>query len=350
MAKPTLVNNQITDAVTQNTNNIEKRKCGRSDIEISVFGIGCWSYGGGDYWGPQAQEDVNAVASAALDAGINFFDTAEGYNSGRSEEALAAALKGRRHEVVIGSKFGMGEADAALVRQKCEDSLRRLETDYIDIYMVHWPIPEGPVEEVFATLIDLKSEGKIRSIGVSNFGVEQLSEALATGAQIDVNQLCYNLLSRGIELEILPLCQTHEIGILGYMPLLQGILTGKYRTAEEIPPVHSRFRHFRGDRLRASHGEAGAEAEMFEALDGIRALADELGVPMSRLALAWTITKPGITCTLVGTRELWELQENLHAASLSLSPETVARLDELTELLLRKLGGNVDYFQGTRIR
>ena len=168
---------------------MEKRECGKSGIEISVFGIGCWSYGGGDYWGPQAQKDVDAVAQAALDSGINFFDTAEGYNSGRSEEALGIALKGRRHEVIIGTKFGMRRADPVVLREKCETSLRRLQTDYIDIYMVHWPIPEGPVEEVFSTLKALQLEGKIRSIGVSNFGVQQLSEALETGVRLEVNEL-----------------------------------------------------------------------------------------------------------------------------------------------------------------
>lgn len=325
---------------------MEKRKCGQSGIEISIMGIGCWSYGGGDYWGPQAQEDVDAVAHAALDAGINFFDTAEGYNSGRSEEALGVALKGRRHEVVIGTK--VSNTDPTTFRAHCEGSLRRLQTDYIDIYMIHWPITNHPAEDVFAAMMGLKLEGKIRSIGVSNFGVRQLSQALSTGAQIDVNQLCYNLLSRAIEIEILPLCLKHGLGILGYMPLLQGVLTGKYRTADEIPPVHSRSRHFRGDRPMAGHGEAGAEEEMFVALDGIRAMAAAEGIPMSRLALAWAMAKPGITCVLVGTRNISELQENLPAALLSLSPEIIAQLDLLTTPLLEKLGANADYFQGKR--
>ena len=327
---------------------MEKRACGKSGIEISVMGIGGWSYGGGDYWGPQAQEDVDAVAHAALDNGINFFDTAEGYNEGRSEEAVGRALKGRRDEAVIATKISPNNTEPTVLREHCEASLRRLQTDYIDIYIVHWPITDHSVEDAFATLTALKEEGKIRSIGVSNFGVAQLSEALATDVQLDVNQLCYNLLSRAIELEILPLCQKHGMGILGYMPLLQGLLTGMYKTAEELPPVHARFRHFRGDRARAGHGEEGAEEEMFAAVDGIRKLAEAEGVPMSRLAIAWTIAKPGITCELVGTRNLSELEENLHVASLSLSPATVAKLDEITTPLLQKLGANADYFLARR--
>lgn len=263
---------------------MEKRICGKSGIEISPMGIGCWAYGGGDYWGPQAQSDVTEVAHAALDAGINFFDTAEGYNAGRSEEALAIALKGRRHEAVIGTK--VSTPDPGTIREHCEASLRRLQTDYVDIYMIHWPHDEFAIEESMAVLTRLREDGLIRAIGVSNFGIGQLTEAIDTGEPIAVNQLCYNLLSRAIEPELLPLCQRNNVGILGYMPLLQGILTGKYKSADEIPPVHSRFRHFDADRANASHGEEGAEEELFETIERIRGIAEAEQVPMSRIAIA----------------------------------------------------------------
>ncbi len=327
---------------------MEKRTCGKSGIEISPMGIGCWAYGGGDYWGPQAQSDVTAVAHAALDAGINFFDTAEGYNSGRSEEALAVALKGRRHEAVIGTKIST--PDPLTIRERCEASLRRLQTDYVDIYMIHWPHDEFAIEESVAELTRLQEDGLIRAIGVSNFGVEQLTAALNTGASIAVNQLCYNLLSRAIELELLPLCQKHNVGILGYMPLLQGILTGQYTRVDEIPPVHARFRHFRDDRPNAAHGEEGAEEEVFEALEGIRKIAAAEQIPMSRLAIAWAIAKPGITCMLVGTRKVVELKENLHAVEYTPSADVIESLDIVTSPLLEKLGANPDYFTGGRMR
>ena len=326
---------------------MERRVCGKSGIEISPMGIGCWSYGGGDYWGPQEQSDVTAVANAALDAGINFFDTAEGYNSGRSEEALAIALKGRRHEVVIGTK--VSKPDPATIRERCEASLQRLQTDYVDIYMIHWPHDEISIEESMAELTRLQKDGLIRAIGVSNFGVEQLTAALETGTSVAVNQLCYNLLSRAIEPELLPLCRKHDVGILGYMPLLQGILTGQYKRAEEIPPVHARFRHFRDDRPQASHGEEGAEEEMFETLESIREVAEAEQIPMSRLAIAWAMARPGITCMLVGTRNVGELAENLHAVAYAPSAEVIERLDEITAPLLAKLGANPDYFTGGRI-
>ncbi len=327
---------------------MEKRTCGRSGIEISSMGIGCWSYGGGDYWGAQAQSDVTAVVNAALDAGINFFDTAEGYNNGRSEEALAVALKGRRHEAVIGTKIST--PDPARIRERCEGSLQRLETDYVDIYMIHWPHDEFDIEESLAELTKLQEEGLIRAIGVSNFGVGQLTEALNTGASIAVNQVCYNLLSRAIEVELLPLCQQSSVGILGYMPLLQGILTGQYKNADEIPPTHSRFRHFGADRPQASHGEEGAEVELFEALDRIRRIAEEEQVAMSRLAIAWTMAKQGITCMLVGTRNISELQQNLQVIDYTPSAALIESLDRATGPLLEKLGANLDYFTGQKIR
>ena len=327
---------------------MELRTCGQSGIEISPMGIGCWSYGGGDYWGPQAQSDVTAVTHAALDAGINFFDTAEGYNEGRSEEALGIALKGRRHEAIIGTKISA--PDPTKVRERCEASLSRLQTDYVDIYMIHWPHDEFPIDESMAALTRLREDGLIRAIGVSNFGVNQLTAALNTGTELAVNQLCYNLLSRAIEVELLLLCQEHKVGILGYMPLLQGLLTGKYKSADEMLPVHSRFRHFADDRPMAKHGEEGAEKEIFETLKGIRKVADDEQIPMSRLAIAWTMAKPGITCMLVGTRNVNELTENLHAIEYTPSSDVIEQLDHLTLPILEKMGANPDYFTGVRIR
>ena len=312
--------------------------------------MGCWAFGGGDYWGPQDQRDVEQVVHAALDRGINYFDTAPAYNDGRSEEALGAALRGRRHEAVVGTKVGPAHVEPAVLRRQCEESLRRLQTDVIDLYMVHWPMPGPAVPAAFATLEALRAEGKIRAVGVSNFGVIQLGEVFATGVRVDVNQLCYNLLCRAIEGEILPLCRREGIGVLAYMPLLQGILTGRYHSVEEIPPLRRRTRHFGGDTPGARHGEAGAEAETMQALAEIRVVAEGLGVPMGRLALAWAMARPGVSTALVGIRNLEQLEENAAAAALSPAPETMARLDAVTEPLRARLGDNADYWQGWEAR
>ena len=317
-----------------------------SSITFPKMGIGCWSYGGGDYWGDQAQSDVDAVANTALDAGIVFFDTAVGYNEGRSEQSLGIALKHRRREALIGTKTG--DTNPATLPDQLEGSLRRLQTDYIDLYMIHWPNPKYPVDEVFDALSQLKTEGKIRAIGVCNFGCQQLSEMIAIGAQIETNQLCYNLLSRAIELEIVPLCQQHQIGILAYMPLLQGILADRFKTLEEIPPQQSRFRHFRPDREMSRHDEAGAEAELWQTLEQIRQICREKDLPMSRLAIAWVMAKTAVSCVLVGTRNTAELAQNLEAVNYAMPADLVKKLDQLTLPLLHRLGGNADYFWATR--
>jgi aryl-alcohol dehydrogenase-like predicted oxidoreductase len=327
---------------------MERRGYGSSGFTLPVLGIGCWAYGGGesDYWGPQDQKDVDGVVARALDAGINYFDTAEAYNEGRSEEALGRALKGRRKQAIIGTKVLPAYTEPSALRQHCEASLRRLSTDFIDIYMVHWPIVDQPVEGAFTTLAGLQAEGKIRSIGVSNFGVHQLQEALSTGARIEVNQLCYNLLSRAIEIDLMPFCARQKIGILAYSPLAQGLLTGKFRSADEMPPARTRTRHFRGDRPGSRHGEAGAEDEMFAALEGLRQVAQELQAPVAQVALAWCLGRPEITCALPGIRTAGQLEENQVGALLKLTPEIKARLDQLSLVLREKLGASPDYYQG----
>jgi aryl-alcohol dehydrogenase-like predicted oxidoreductase len=328
---------------------MQKRPCGASGIEVSVLGIGCWAYGGGeqDYWGAQDQSDVEAVVNAALDRGINYFDTAEAYNDGRSEASLGKALAKRRQEAVSGTKVSPENTEPTALRKHCDASLQRLRTDCIDIYFVHWPITKHSVQDAFATLTELQSEGKIRSIAVSNFGAKQLSEALATGAGIDVNQLCYNLVSRAIEVEILPLCLQREIAVFAYMPLLQGILSGKYEALDHIPPERTRTRHFRSDRPMSRHGEPGAEEEMVRVLDGLREISQQERIPMDQLALAWVMAKPGVASVLVGVRNMGQLERNAPAAELTLSRALAAQLDELSDPLLQKLGANADYFQGS---
>ena len=182
---------------------------------------------------------------------------------------------------------------------------------------------------------------------VSNFGVQQLAEALDTGVQIDVNQLCYNLLSRAIEMEILPLCRQHRISVTAYMPLMQGLLAGKYHTPEDVPPFRARTRHFRADRHEARHGEPGAEEETFAAISAIRDIAKELDEPMASVALAWAAAKPGIGSVLAGGRTPAQVARNVGAAHLALPSEIVSRLDQVTDALKHKLGPNADYWQGS---
>ncbi len=334
---------------------MEKRTLIPSGIQISLLGLGCWSFGGqeGDYWGPHDEREAAEIVARALDYGINYFDTAEGYNEGRSEAALGRALKGRRAEAIIGTKISPQHTEPTTLRRHCEASLRRLGTDVIDIYMVHWPITEYPVADAFATLTDLRREGKIRAIGVSNFGPLQMQEALATGAEIEINQLGYSLLHRAIEFEILPACRRHGIGVAVYMPLMQGLLTGRWRNADEIPMTRRRTRHFSSSRPGTRHGEPGAEAETFAALDGIVSLAGRLGMPVADLALAWVAAQPGVTTVIAGTRTVAQLEESRRGIGRSLTPEVLAELDRLTQPVKARLGANADLWQSgaeSRIR
>lgn len=344
---------------------MERRRCGKSDLELPVLGVGCWSFGGGSYWGPQEQPRVDAVVARAVELGSDYFDTAESYNDGASEESLGRALKGKRDRAIIGTKVSPSNCGRGVLREHCERSLRRLGTDFIDLYMVHWPVHPhairhytddesvinnpASVADVFAALVDLQEAGKIRHIGVSNFGVRWMERALATGARIAANELPYSLLSRAIELEILPYCREHGIGVLAYMPLMQGLLTGKYASADEMPAARTRTRHFSGDRPQSRHGEPGAEKELFEALDGIRRIAGSLGVSMTELALAWCVANPAITCVLAGARNVAQLEANAGAMSGKLAPETVEELDAATKALKEKLGPSFDYFENTEL-
>lgn len=326
---------------------MKKRKCGSSGIPVSVLGVGTWAFGGtdDDYWGHQEDRDAEAVVMSALERGATFFDTAPVYNKGRSEEVLGRILKHRRNDAIIGTKVVPKKAEPAVLRQSCEESLTRLHTDYIDIYMIHWPIRDYSVDDAFATLSDLKAEGKIRSIGISNFGVNDIRETVGTGAPVDVNQVHYNLFSRAIEEEVTPLCMTHNIGIIAYMPLLQGILSGKFARLEDVPDNRLRTRHFRGNRSGTLHDGPGAEKEINIALSKIRKIAQEEGYTMSDLALSWSIHKPGIVSTIAGARTREQIEANCRAADLKLSHEIVSHLDAVTQPVLDGLGTNIDYWK-----
>lgn len=338
---------------------MKMRRCGTSALELPVLGIGCWSFGGGDYWGEQDQGDVDAIVSAALESGCGYFDTAEVYNEGRSESSLGMALRGRRSRAVIGTKVSPHNTAPDVLRRHCEDSLRRLRTDYIDLYMVHWPIHshalrhytedvsliDSPPDtgDAFDELSRLREEGKIREIGVSNFGVTQLGEIAQYG--ISANQVCYNLLTRGIEFEILPACRDAGVGLIGYMPLMQGILTGKYRTLDEIPPQRTRTRHFSGARPSSRHGEAGFEGLLAETLEILLGIAHDAAMPLMELSLAWSIANTAVSCTINGVRSAEQLSENVKAAGTVLSSDLLSDLDRATLALKDALGPNPDLFE-----
>jgi aryl-alcohol dehydrogenase-like predicted oxidoreductase len=334
---------------------------GASGIEVSVIGLGCWSFGGGAYWGAHSQQDADAVVAAAIDRGVNFFDTAEVYNGGESERSLGLALKGRRDKVVLASKISPDHAGK--VRETLEASLSRLGTDYLDVYILHWPInptalahytadkslfDEPPqVEDIFHQFEALQKEGLIRSIGLSNFGAKQMAEVFATGVRVDSNQLPYNIVSRAIEKEIAPYCVAHRIGVTSSVSLQQGLLTGKYARPEDVPPPQAHFRHFKQERggKESRHFEEGAETELFEAVDCVKAISVETGIPCAQISLAWMLQKSFMTSALVGCRNVAQLDANLGAVDVVLSDEIMARIDAASLPVWQKLGDRADYYE-----
>jgi aryl-alcohol dehydrogenase-like predicted oxidoreductase len=342
---------------------MEIRRLGRSELPISSLGLGCWAFGGGRYWGGQSQKDTDEVVHAALDHGITYFDTAEVYNDGESERSLGLALKGRRSGAVIGTKDSTSNTKETVLREHCEASLKRLGTDCIDIYMLHWPINAKAIEhfsadpmlvlsppameEAFGMLMQFRKEGKIREIGISNHCVVQMEEIRKTGADVVANELPYNLVSRAIEESILPYCLRNRIGVIGYMAMQQGVLAGIYPTFDAIPPAQAHSRHFRQSRggVESRHHEDGAEGEMLVLLQEMKMIAKSLGMAVPMLSLAWAMANRGIDCTLVGSRSLTKLEMNIEAASCRLSADVLEQLNRLSQPVLEKLGDNPDYYE-----
>jgi aryl-alcohol dehydrogenase-like predicted oxidoreductase len=320
---------------------MEYRQLGKTDMKVSAMALGCWPFAGGAVWGEQDDNASIATVHAALDAGINFFDTAEGYEEGQSERVLGRALVGKRDRALIATKVSPNHLRAADLYAACEGSLRNLQTDYIDLYMIHWPNWDVPLEETAEALLRLKEQGKIRAIGVSNFAVQDLSDIVAL-APCASNQLPYSLLWRVIEHEILPLCRRHDVSVICYSPLAQGLLTGRYTSADEVPDGLARTRHYSHQRANARHGEPGLEAEVFEAVARIREIAEGIGQPMAAVSLAWVRQQAGVTTFLVGARSPQELAWNLPVNDLRLSDETLAALNAATETVKAKLGTNPD--------
>ena len=331
---------------------MQYRRLGNTDFEVSVLSFGAWQLGDPEYWGPDADVDGERAVAAAIDGGVNLFDTAEMYGNGASEEALGKALGSKRGEVLIASKFLPDHAAPDQLRASCEASLQRLGTDYIDLYQVHWPVRDVPLEEVCATLAALRDEGKIRAIGVSNFGREDLSAWLELGGAAS-NQLGYNLGFRAIEYDIVPLCRREKVGILCYMPLMQGLLTGRWTTVDEIPMLRRRTRHFSRDREGTRHDAPGCEDLLMETVLQLGRFSEAIGVPLATVSLCWCVAQPGVSSVIVGGRKPGQVERNLAAADLDLGPAAAAQLNEISGPLKYELGRNADMWlsgENARIR
>ena len=320
---------------------MDYRKLNGTDIDVSVIAMGCWAIVGDTTWGAQDEAQSLATIQAALDTGINFFDTAEAYGNGYSETLLGKALKGQRDRAVIASKVSGANLAPADLRAACERSLERLDTDYIDLYQIHWPNHDVPLAETMGELGMLRDEGKIRAIGVCNFGVGDMGDLLEIGT-VATNQLPYSLLWRAIEYGIVQQSIDNNIGILCYSPLMQGLLTGKFKRPEDVPEGRARTRHFGPTHPQVRHTDPGCESETFEAIDQIRRIGSTIGASMGHVALAWLLHQPGVTSVLAGARTPEQIKDNAATADVKLPKHIVEQLGAATEDVKQRLGSNPD--------
>lgn len=315
-----------------------------TDIRVSVIAMGSWALAGDMAWGDQSELDSLDAARAALDAGINFFDTAPGYGDGLSEERLGKGLLGLRDKAVIATKIGPDAMRPESVAASVERSLGHLRTDYVDLLQIHWPHREVPIADTWGALEKLREQGKARALGISNHGYQDLTDLAGVGKPT-TNQLPYSLLSRAIEYDIIPACQKHGVGILCYSPLLWGLLAGTYESADDVPAGRARSRHFAPHRKLIRHTEQGCERETFEALAQLRGVAARLDIAMSELAIAWLLHQPAVTSVLTGIRRPSQAAANARAAGIVLDAAMLAELDAITKPVKAALGRNPDLWQ-----
>jgi aryl-alcohol dehydrogenase-like predicted oxidoreductase len=314
---------------------MEHRTLGRTGVHVSKLCLGTMMFGA---WGNTDHEDSIRIIHRALDAGINFVDTADVYSAGESEEILGKALKGRRDDVVLATKFfmPMGEdpnrrgGSRRWIIAEVENSLKRLGTDWIDLYQVHRPDPETDVEETLGALTDLVQQGKVRYIGSSSYSAGEIVEAQWAARERRVErfrteQPPYSLLVRGIELDVLPTARRHGMGILTYSPLAGGWLSGSW-TADSSPTSPAR------QRLVARFDMSLTENQRkLEAVEQLAKIADDAGVPLIELAVAFVINHPAVTSAIIGPRTMEQLDSQLPAADVALDPAILDRIDEIVK-------------------
>jgi aryl-alcohol dehydrogenase-like predicted oxidoreductase len=314
---------------------MQYRRFGRTNEQVSAMGFGTWPMSGDRYGAIEIDEAVKAI-QAAIEAGVNCVDTAPAYGSGHSETAVARALKGRRDKVLLVTKCGIGrkpgeqqasrDGSRANILREVDFSLKRLEVDYIDVYLIHWPDETTPYEESFAAMDECVKAGKVRFVGVSNFTVEQMKQCMKA-RPIDVIQVGYHLFDRRMEKEIFPFCAENDIGVMGYGSLAHGLLTGTFSADMSFDAMDWRGGGvFFGQPLLKGKN-LGTNVEV---VNRIKAeVADPRGVPLTQIALAWVLRNPVLSTALVGSRTPQELASNLAGAELTLSDDEVAKIEEI---------------------
>ncbi len=314
---------------------MDYRSLGRTGVKVSPLCLGCMNFDG-----PTSVEDSCKIIDAAIDGGINFIDTANVYNRGKSEKAVGKALKQnkKRGRIVLATKFfgTMDDDDPnaqgshrRYIMQQCEASLKRLNTEWIDLYQIHRPNPSTPIDETLRALDDLIRSGKVRYIGTSTFAAWQLVESLWVSKELGLNRfVCeqppYHLLDRRIERELIPMARTYGFALIPWSPLAGGFLTGKYGR-DKKGPKNARLTGREGERADRLFSEEG-----FEVIDRVEELSEEKNCTPTQLSLAWCATQPGITSPIIGPRTMTQLKDNLQAVEVKVTDDDRKRLDEVS--------------------
>ncbi|MCI2423913.1 aldo/keto reductase [Saccharopolyspora sp. K220] len=304
------------------------RTLGRTGIRVSPYCLGAMMFGA---MGNPDHDDSIRIIHRALDAGINFVDTADAYSLGESEEIVGKALKGRRDNIVLASKAHLPMSDDPNHRGNSrrwiitavENSLRRLETDHLDLYQIHRPDPTADVEETLSALSDLIHSGKVRAIGTSSFPASEIVEAQWVAERrgherFRTEQPPYSIINRSIEREVLPVCQRYGMGTLVWSPLGQGLLTGRFRKGKQSD----------GHRFSLMPHHFDVERKL-DVVEQLIPLAEEAGLPMTHLAMAFAIAHPGVTSAIIGPRTMEQLDDLLASADVTLDDEILDRIDEI---------------------
>lgn len=312
---------------------MDYRYLGRTGVQVSPVALGTMMFGA---WGNTDHDDSIRIIHAALDAGVNFVDTADVYSAGESEVIVGKALQGRRDDVVLATKFFMpmgegpnrGGGSRRYIMRAVEDSLRRLDTDYIDLYQVHRPSPTMDVEETLGALSDLVHQGKIRYLGSSSYSGSEIVEAQVAARDRHVERFVteqppYSILVRGIEEDVLPTTQRYGMGTLTYSPLSGGWLSGKWRKDAPGTPTSAARPPARFDMT------SPANQRKLDVVEELAQLAEAHDMTLIELAVGFVINHPGVTSAIIGPRTMEQLQSQIAGASVSLAPEILDRIDEL---------------------
>lgn len=321
---------------------MQTRTLGHSGLKPSTIGLGTWAMGGGDWkfgWGPQDDQASIAAIHAAIDAGINWIDTAPIYGHGHSERVVGEAIKDRRQDVIIATKCGrVWEGDSreigkSLRREsifrEVEASLTRLQIEVIDLYQLHWPEPDEQIEEGWAAVAELIRAGKVRFGGVCNFNLAQLKRAQSIHP-ITSLQPPYSMLKRDIESEIMPWCAANQVGIVAYSPMQAGLLTGRFTAARAAALPENDWRK------RSPFFQEPQLSANLRVVERVTPIAARLSITVSQLALAWVLRLPAMTAAIAGARDPQQIQETARGGEVALTPEVVDEIEVILKLRARE--------------